>query len=208
MSYGEKITAQRPSSWMPSSCGSTWRTRAATGCAGGGGLRVAERDLADVEAAVGGREEWIVGRDALERVAGQRGGQFAAEGGRRTACSRRSSRPAACRRARGTRASRVRSASVRRKSCRPCMNTRWIAEQVRVGDVDQLGRGADLQLQLALRRGAQQVHQRAGRVVAAAAVAELGDLDDAAGCRSLRSTSSASGVSKLCSLPFGSRLVA
>ena len=35
-------------------------------------------------------------------------------------------------------------------------------------------------LQLTLRRGAQQIHQRTRRVVAAAAVAELGDLDHAA----------------------------
>ena len=35
-------------------------------------------------------------------------------------------------------------------------------------------------LSFALRGGAQQVHERAGRVVAAAAVAELGDFDDAA----------------------------
>ena len=81
MSYGEKITAQRPSIWMPSSCGSTWRTRAASGWPSSRGLRVAERDLADVEAAVGVGEERVVGRDALERVVGQRGGQLAAEGG-------------------------------------------------------------------------------------------------------------------------------
>ena len=46
--------------------------------------RLADRGamtLADVEAAVGGGEERVVGRDALERVAGERGGEFAAEGG-------------------------------------------------------------------------------------------------------------------------------
>ena len=83
-----------------------------------------------------------------------------------------------------------------------------VAEQVRVADVDQLGRGADLQFQFALRGGAQQVQQCAGRVVAAAAVAELGDFDDAAADPVAEATSPSSGVSKLCSLPLGSRLVA
>ena len=83
-----------------------------------------------------------------------------------------------------------------------------ISEQAGVGDVDQLGRGANLQLQFALRGGAEQVQQCAGRIVAAAAVAELGDFDDAAGDPVAEAASPASGVSKVCSLPLGSRLVA
>ena len=48
----------------------------------GGGLRIAERDLADVEAAVGGGEDRVVGGNALTIAwPGQRGGEFAAEGG-------------------------------------------------------------------------------------------------------------------------------
>ena len=43
-----------------------------------------------------------------------------------------------------------------------------------------LRRGANVELQIALRRGAEQIQQCAGRVVAAAAVAELGDVDHAA----------------------------
>src|SRR5262245_32794766 len=56
-----------------------------------------------------------------------------------------------------------------------------VTEQAWVGDVDQLGRGADLKFKVTLRAGAQEVEERAGGVVAAAAVAELCHFDDAAG---------------------------
>ena len=55
-----------------------------------------------------------------------------------------------------------------------------VLKQARVADVDQIGRGTDLQFQFALRCGAEQVQKCAGRIVAAAAVAEFGDFDDAA----------------------------
>ena len=64
-----------------------------------------------------------------------------------------------------------------------------VTEQIGVGDVDQLGGGANLQLELALGGGAEQVEERAGGVVAAAAVAELGDFDDAAGVPSAEASS-------------------
>ena len=142
-----------------------------------------------------------------KRVAGQRGGQLAAEGGGERLA--RADRVGQQRAAALQVLAKLLALGVGEAEVVPAVHEHQVvAEQVRVGDVDQLGRGADVQLQLALRGGAEQVHERAGRVVAAAAVAELGDLDDAAGVRCRRRSSSASGVSKLCSLPFGSRLVA
>ena len=83
-----------------------------------------------------------------------------------------------------------------------------VLEQVGVADVDQLGGGADLEFQFALGGGAEQVEQCAGGVVAAAAVAEFGDFDDGAGRSGPLKRPRRAGVSKACSLPLGSRLVA
>ena len=90
-----------------------------------GRLRVAERDLADVEAAVGGGEE-SDRRAGCARVAWP--GSAAASSRRKAAVNgllaqieSASSVPPRSRYSRSC----VRSASVRRKSCRPCMNTRW-----------------------------------------------------------------------------------
>src|SRR3972149_5309827 len=84
------MTAQRPSRLIPSSCGSTWRTRAASGRAGSPDSgsrrvtwRVAERHLADVEPAVGGGEQRVVGPNPLDRMAGEGFAQFAAQRGRK-----------------------------------------------------------------------------------------------------------------------------
>ena len=119
--------------------------RAATGWLSPAASRIAQRDLADVVAAVRVGEERIVGRDALERCAGQRGGELAAEGGGE-------------RLARADRVGQQRAAALqilaqllalgrREAEVVPAVHEHQVvAEQVRVGDVDQLRRGADAQL--------------------------------------------------------------
>ena len=179
MSYGEKITAQRPSIWMPSSCGSTWRMRAATGWLS---PRLAGR----------GAKRWRMSKPPYALVNSGSSGGMRSSGlpGSAAAISRRNAA------ANGLLAQiavgQQRAAALeifaqlfalgrREAEVVPAVHEHHVvAEQVFVGDVDQLRRSADaeLQLRLATPCGAGSPVRRG--VVAAAAVAELGDLDDAA----------------------------